>query len=58
MQEKDYISQIATIHNLLTEISVKGEDVIRMANILQICRNTVQKLSADLNKDSTENSGD
>ena len=43
MQEKEFISQIATIHNLLTEISVKGEDAIRMAQILQMCRNIVLK---------------
>lgn len=50
METKDIQSAIADIHNNLLEISVRGEDVLRMANIIQRCRNLVYQISQEINQ--------
>ena len=45
MNDKNTVAQIATIHNMLAEISVKGDDTIRMAQALQMCRMLVERLN-------------
>ena len=45
MNSQEIISNIALIHNKLAEISVRGDDVLRMADALQTCRNLVAVLS-------------
>lgn len=45
METKEIQSAIADIHNNLLEISVSGEDVLRMANVIQKCRNLVYQIS-------------
>lgn len=44
METQDILAVMVDIHNRLTEISVKGDDVIRMAEILQKCRAYVFQL--------------
>jgi len=44
MEQKEFLSFIADIHNKLTEISVRGDDAIRMAEVLQSCRALVYGL--------------
>lgn len=43
MTNKEYASLIASIHNKLFDINVKGDDVFRMADVLQICRSIVDE---------------
>lgn len=50
METKDIQSAIADIHNNLLEISVRGEDVLRMASIIQACRNLVYQISQGANQ--------
>ena len=47
---------VASIHNALMEISVKGQDVILMASILQTCRQLVTDInnSQEKNENSEE----
>ena len=47
MNTKDFASIIANIHNRLIEVNVRGEDVLRMAEVLQICRNTVELITQE-----------
>lgn len=44
MDNNSIATYIANIHNTLSEISVRGDDVIRMANVLQTCRKLVKDL--------------
>lgn len=39
--EYNFISLLANIHNALAEISVRGDDAIRMAEVLQSIRSFV-----------------
>ena len=45
MEKKDIQFEIGDLHNKLLEISVRGEDVLRMASIIQTCRNLVYQIS-------------
>ena len=52
METKDIQSAIADIHNNLLEISVRGEDVLRMATVIQKCRNLVYQISQGTNQEN------
>lgn len=47
MTNKDFASLIASIHNKLFDINVKGDDVFRMAEVLQLCRSIVDECTGD-----------
>lgn len=57
MNSQEIISNIALIHNKLAEISVRGDDVLRMADALQTCRNLVAVLS-QVEHDASEQTAD
>ena len=44
---ESFASILANIHNNLVEISVKGEDAIRMAEVIRYIRNAVNELRSD-----------
>lgn len=44
MEAKETFNTLIDVHNKLLEISVKGEDVIRMADILKELRATIIKI--------------
>lgn len=44
MKDKEVISRLVDIHNLLISISVKGEDAIAMGMVLQEIRNFIMQL--------------
>lgn len=54
MELKDIMPVLVEIHNQLTEISVRGDDAIRMAEILQKCRAIVFKVQKELEEASAE----
>lgn len=54
MTNKDFLSTIANIHNRLIDINVRGEDVMRMADILNICRNMASKLQNEIRDEESE----
>lgn len=45
MENQEIMKKIASLHNALTEISVRGEDAIRMSNALQYCRHIISELA-------------
>lgn len=45
MDGKELLTRLAEVHNRLTEISVRGEDTIRMANVLQEMRSIVMSIN-------------
>lgn len=49
MDSRTVLTCIARLHNTLSEISVRGDDVMRMAGALQACRNLAEDLQAELN---------
>lgn len=54
MEIKDIMPVLVDIHNQLTEINVRGDDAIRMAEVLQKCRAIVFKAQKELEGTSTE----
>ena len=54
MNTQTVINTIAQLHNILTEISVKGADAIRMAQVLTTTHDLVQKLKEEQNKTQEE----
>lgn len=56
MELADVLMNIIGMYNELTEISVKGDDVIRMADVLTRNRVMIAQLRCQTN--STENSGE
>lgn len=54
MDKTEILSAIADIHNRLVEVNVKGDDAIRMADILRKCRSLAYQLQQDL-KETTPN---
>lgn len=54
MDNKDFMAIVADIHNGLSEISVRGEDAIRMAGIIQKCRSIVLSLQDELSKEESK----
>ena len=42
---KEILAEVAQIHNRLAEISVRGDDAIRLGEVLTRCRNLAQQLS-------------
>lgn len=54
MEIKDIMPVLVEIHNQLTEINVRGDDAIRMAEVLQKCRAVVFKAQKELGEASTE----
>lgn len=56
MNTMDFCAEIAQIHNRLADISVRGDDAIRMAEVLTRCRNLVTVLSSE--DENTENAED
>ena len=49
MELKDIIPVLADIHNRLVEVSVRGDDTIRMAEILQKLRAIIFQSSKEEN---------
>ena len=45
MDNKTFATIIADIHNKLLEVSVRGDDVFRMAEVLQRCRTVATNLT-------------
>ena len=56
MEAKEFMSALVDIHNGLTEISVRGDDTIRMADIIKKCRSIVFALQEELSKGNKEKS--
>lgn len=56
METKEFMSALVDIHNGLTEISVRGDDTIRMADIIKKCRGIVFALQEELSKGDKEKS--
>lgn len=57
MNTQQIINIIASIHNNLMEIKVNGEDIFRMSEVLNLCRNTVAILNqqqAAIDESTTE----
>lgn len=54
MDYQTIASTVANIHNALAEISVKGDDVLRMAGVLSACRELVQNIMNEQNKQTQE----
>lgn len=54
MENREFITVIADIHNRLAEISVRGDDAIRMGEILTRCRGLVMSLSAETGTEGGE----
>lgn len=59
METKIIFDTLVDVHNKLLDISVKGEDVIRMADILKELRTTIikiqqSKIGGDLNDSNRE----
>lgn len=54
MEINDFLSVMVDIHNNLAEISVRGDDAIRMAEILQKCRAVVFKVQKELEDTSAD----
>ena len=46
MELQEIVAVLVDIHNNLTEISVRGDDTIRMADVLQKCRAVVFRLQS------------
>ena len=49
---KEILAEVAQIHNRLAEISVRGDDVLRMAEVLTRCRNLVQTIAETAEADN------
>lgn len=45
--KESFASVLAEIHNNLVEISVKGEDAIKMADVIRYIRNMVVELRTE-----------
>ena len=54
MEAKDIISALIDIHNQLTGISVRGDDTIRMAEVLQKCRTIIFNAQKELENAGSE----
>lgn len=54
MEAQEILSVMVDMHNRLTEISVKGDDAIRMAEILQKSRACVFQLQNELQQKNQE----
>ena len=52
---KEILAEVAQSHNRLAEISVRGDDAIRMAEVLTRCRNLAQQLSKLAEEDNSAN---
>ena len=50
MKLKDILVEIAAIHNKMAEINVRGDDTLRMAEVLTRCRALVANLANDIQK--------
>ena len=57
MINQELLTAIVNVHNRLTEISVRGEDVIRMAEVLNICRTVAAKAQAEMQKENNKKDG-
>lgn len=56
MESTEFLSILVDIHNNLAEISVRGDDTIRMADIIKKCRSAVFSLQEELSKGNKEKS--
>lgn len=56
MEQKDILNAVAMIHNGLMDINVRGDDAIRMGEIIKRCRALVVQLqnSPDKGDDAIE----
>lgn len=55
MESKDIMQALIDVHNGLAEISVRGDDVIRMANAIQRCRSIIfQMQNEDIGDSDTK----
>lgn len=46
MDNKEVVSQLIAIHNIINCISVRGDDAIRMASALSAIRNLAEQLGS------------
>lgn len=49
MELKEIVNKIAIIHNILADIYVKGDNVIKLANAIQMSRDLTFALQDELN---------
>lgn len=54
MTYKEIQSWIAMIHNKIAEISVRGDDAIRVAEVLTECRKVVAQIGSDMVQKAAE----
>lgn len=54
MTNMEIAQQIANYHNILSEVSVRGEDAIRMADVLR----SMRQLAAALTQEPAEEADD
>lgn len=47
MEKKEFLQLVIELHNRLVEINVRGDDAIRMAEVLQCCRAFVSSAGAE-----------
>lgn len=58
MEQNQILQAIVSIHNTLAEISVRGDDTMRMGEALKMCRALAFQLQEDGNKEVGDNGGD
>ena len=54
MKQEEILSAVVTVHNILADISVKGDDTMRMAQALQQCRFLVKRMEEDMKAERAE----
>lgn len=57
MTNKEILTVIANVHNRLTEISVRGDDAIRMAEVLNICRTLARNIQDNIKSEDKAEEG-
>ena len=54
MKQEEILSAVVTVHNILADISVKGDDTMRMAQALQQCRLLVKRMEENMKAERAE----
>ena len=57
MTNKEILTVVANVHNRLAEISVRGDDAIRMAEVLNTCRTLAKKIQDDIRSEEKAEDG-
>lgn len=55
MNMNDIIGTIVNVHNLIAQISVHGDDCMKMAEAINLLRNLVSQLQQSKNNGETDN---